>query len=474
MAQNWQSVGVVLTMAVAANVGWADDRPAAVPTADPGQGILTLRADPPTDAAPAPLTLDQQVDRIKNPFAGFTWGADQRVRNEYFNPAISLNDKSKGHEYEFLRYRSRIWGSYSPTEFLEFNGRLGWEGRHYWQPSTKPEWDNGYGFVDTLNVKLKSKDLGLTLTVGRQDIMLGDGWLVLEGTPLDGSTSTYFDAARLTWDVPSIKTTFDGIFINQYSDPDHWLPTINDADRNQIEQDERGAIFYVSNKSIKDTTIEPYFIYKHDRKVLANGDNGDIYTFGGRVEHTFDSHWKGRVEGAGQFGEKNNQSLAAWGVLSRLTYSFNDPWDNKLKANFETLSGDNPGTKGTNEQFDMLWGRWPQWSELYIYTVVPETRVAETTNLMRMGPGWQCSPTKKWGIFVDYNLLLAPESPLDGKPGYGSGAFRGQLWSVVTKYKFNRFLSGHIWTEFFQPGDYYSTARSDSAVYLRAELVFTF
>ncbi len=38
----------------------------------------------------------------------------------------------------------------------------------------------------------------LTATVGRQDIIEGVGWLVMDGTPLDGSRTVYFDAARFT------------------------------------------------------------------------------------------------------------------------------------------------------------------------------------------------------------------------------------------------------------------------------------
>ena len=475
MVNTWRSVAAALVMVTAASVGWAQEKSgAAVGTANPGQEKQTNKEQLFTGDQPAAGSVDQAVDRIKNPFLGLTWGADERVRNEYFNNAITLNEQAKGHECDFMRYRSRLWATYSPNEFLEFNGRLAWEGRHYWQPSTKPEWDNGYGFVDTANFKLKSKEAGLTLTVGRQDIILGDGWLVLEGTPLDGSTSIYFDAARLTWDAKDLKTTFDGILIDNRSSPDQWAPTINDADRAQIEQNELGAIFYASNKSIKDTTLEPYFIYKHDSARLKNGDSGDIYTFGGRAERTFDANWKGRIEGAGQFGEKNNSALAAWGLLSRVTYSFNDAYDNKLKGNFEALSGDNPSTK-TNEQFDPLWGRWPQWSELYVYTYAGETRIAETSNLIRVGPGWQCSPVKNLGLFLDYNLLFAMQTPLAGKvPGFGDDLFRGQLFSLVTKYKFNRYVSGHIWTEYLEPGNYYTSPKGDGAVYFRVELVFTF
>ena len=91
-------------------------------------------------------------------------------------------------------------------------------------------------------------EINTTVTVGRQDIILGDGWLVLEGTPLDGSTSIYFDAIRSTTELKEMQTTVDVIYINQYSDPDAWLPTMGVVGDPQIEQNERGAILWVANK----------------------------------------------------------------------------------------------------------------------------------------------------------------------------------------------------------------------------------
>ena len=47
--------------------------------------------------------------------------------------------------------------------------------------------------------------------------------------------------------------------------------------------------------------------------------------------------------------------------------------------------------------FDVLWGRWPRWSEMYnIYSYVHETRVGQTANLIRFGPTWSVNPTKEW------------------------------------------------------------------------------
>ena len=455
----------------------------------------TVRAEfqaPPLTLNPSVLTLDAPAaqptdwtDAIKNPVKGFTWGADARLRNEYGHNFITLNEHIPGHEWDFFRYRTRVWASISPCADFSVNARLTWEGRHYQNPQIndehsdprfyKPEWDNGQGIIDTLNFKATIPQIATTFTVGRQDIILGDGWLVLDGTPGDASTTLYFDAIRSSTELKDFQTTVDLMYINQNATPDVWYPTISDTDRAMIENNERGAIVWITNKTIKNLEIDPYFIYKHDDNMAAlskGGDNADIYTFGTRLVENFSPNLMGRVEFAGQFGEKNGTGLGAFGVLSRLDYSFNDALKNELRLNFEYLSGDD----NKDRNFDPLWGRWPQFSELYIYSYAKETRIANTTNLLRIGPGYLVRPTSQLEFEFDYNALFAPDNPTNpAAPGFiADGNFRGHLFSFITRYKFNSHLSAHFWSEFLLPGDFYPEANRDTAVYLRGEVALTF
>jgi hypothetical protein len=192
--------------------------------------------------------------------------------------------------------------------------------------------------------------------------------------------------------------------------------------------------------------------------------------------------------GAYQFGERKNDSLfpnsegdlSAWGLNSRLTYLFKDPCNNQLYVGYEYLSGDDPGSS-TNEQFDPLWGRWPQWSELYIYTYAVETRIAETTNLHRLNLGWLANPVKNMETSFNYHLLFTAENTKAGVPGFSrSGDLRGHLFTAILMYKFNRFLAGHLWGEYFVPGGYYEegagpfVSREDPELFLRWEFMLTF
>jgi hypothetical protein len=444
---------------------------------------------------PAVATLDaaatqpkEWVDQVKNPTPWLSWGADERMRIEGFDNAITLNQQAPGHEWDFLRYRTRVWASVKPIEEVSLNARMIWEGRYWFEPQQTDEHndprfykkacDTAQIVIDNLNAKLTIAPISTTFTVGRQDIVLGDGWLVLEGTPLDGSTTIFFDAFRSTTQFKDANLTMDLIYINQYASPDMWLPTINDTDRLAIENNERGAIAWFAWKPTKAFELDPYFIYKHDEaslKAVSGQDNADIYTFGARAVNNFTDNLMGRVEVAGQFGDKNSKSLQAAGLLSRLAYNFNDAWRNELRLNAEYLSG----SSDRDKYFDPLWGRWPQFSELFVYTDAKETRIANTSNLIRFGPGYVVRPysakDSSLEFEFDYNALFADGNPINAAPGFvGDGCFRGHLFSAIMRYKINRYMSGHLWSEYFVPGNFYSDANRDNAVFLRAELVLTF
>jgi hypothetical protein len=125
--------------------------------------------------------------------------------------------------------------------------------------------------------------------------------------------------------------------------------------------------------------------------------------------------------------------------------------------------------------FDLLWGRWPRWSEIGLYSYAAETRVGQEANLHRLGPSWTINPTKKMEINTAYYALFAQQQVATRGaigPFSEDGIFRGHFLSAVLKYKFSKHVSGHLWSEFLFPGDYYTS--SHLMCFLRAEVMFTF
>lgn len=423
------------------------------------------------------------LDTFHNPAENLEMTLDARLRYVYgWNVQM---DNSNNGRLDFGRYRLRWGQKLDLDENTSINSRLVWEFRTWDEPQSKPQsTDFDEILFDRLNIEIDNLfDLPLKATVGRQDIIFGTGWLVLDGTPLDGSRTIFFDAARLTWDLEETKTKVDMVYVRNDSASDAWLKPINDRNRSLAEQDEHGAILYITNNCLEDTQLEGYFIYKNDNPLDYTPNNfpaawskkAEIFTYGGAVQGKIDENWTYRVEGALQTGDRDGESLRAFGSNNKLTYSFNDSNCNQLFIDYEYLSGDDPSSS-RDEQFDPLWGEWPQFSELYIYSYVPETAIAETTNLHRLGFGHRFNPAKDLCMKTAYNLLWADQDT-NGSTGIFNGSshtFRGQLATACLTYSCCEQLSAHIIAEYFQPGNYYDDNNRGHATFLRFNLEYTF
>ena len=168
-----------------------------------------------TASAPKPGSVDAVIAEIKNPVDWFTWGGDLRLRTEYFNNALTLSKTVVRHEQDYFRFRERLWLALQPVTNLNVTARITGEERDWMRPAFTRQFDNAqggdgrYGIMDNAYLKWSNVfDQPLTLTAGRQDIQLGDPlnwWLVMDGTPYDGSWTFFFDSVRGTYNLSEIK-----------------------------------------------------------------------------------------------------------------------------------------------------------------------------------------------------------------------------------------------------------------------------
>lgn len=427
--------------------------------------------------------------------AVFTWGGDLRFRYEGYDSVQTLNEDAPFHVRDYDRVRTRAWANYVPFTDTAINVRLTAEPRYWYNNSTVAgegrEWR--YAIIDNLYVKWGTPATGnvpVSVTVGRQDIQLGDQWLVGDGTPLDGSWTNFFDSARATIDLQDLKTKLDVIVLDQQAHPKDHLPIIGrQAAYSLMEQDEKGAILYATNKSIKNIQIDGYLIYKKDSKVTSSGNNGEVYTAGARVAGALSPKWQYTAELAYQWGRRDLQvrypstqtssrDIVANGSIAKLTYLFKDTLNNQITFLTEYLSGDDPDTAGTDEMFDVLWGRYPRVGETWAAAYAPETggRSAQYQNLNRFGVTWTISPTKDTSIATSYFAMFAPESAPTRATSNAlfsrDGNFRGHTLQVIAKHKFNKMLSALLYAEASFLGDYYT--HHDRITFVRTELTFSF
>ncbi|MDD2601041.1 MAG: alginate export family protein [Kiritimatiellae bacterium] len=267
-------------------------------------------------------------------------GGDMRARYEFKDNWMSSGKNTIGTAYEdYLRFRTRLWGEVEYQEKHKLFLRLGNEFRDY-SNSTKNKNRNEFPdeiYIENLYFDLKEIADRFSLRVGRQDIILGAGRLVKDGTPGDGSRSIYFDALRATVDLME-QSTLDLIGIyNYYRDNatignghDLYDMTYIKSGSPYSKMDEMALVAYFSYNEIEDFPMEFYYIWKqetrfYDKTTRYPGRN--FHTLGTRLNPHFTEKFSGELESAVQSGEVDSQGkmqereIMAWMTYTALTYS---------------------------------------------------------------------------------------------------------------------------------------------------------
>jgi hypothetical protein len=401
--------------------------------------------------------------------AGFEWGGDFRFR------VTDLGDipHNAGGVFDqlFNRNRTRLWGQYNLNDDTSFKLRLTNEFRFYDKGRQHTDaWDPLNEIVpDAIYAEAKNLAGGkLSIKAGRQDLIYGTGKIILDGTPLDGSRTIYFDAIKATLNIASNQIDFLGIY-NQDKDP----LTINAQDPiRMIEQDEAALGLYGKNSLFEQAPFEYYWIYKtedNSRTHVGTLADADFHTIGGRVMPKFGAGFSANVEAAYQTGDHGDYDSE--GALLDAALNFG-PEMGSLKPNFTAgyyyLSGDEAGSS-KNEGWHPVFSRWPQISELYVYSYVgTQYSIGGWSNLKTPYIGMDLTPFSDARLKFRYYKMYADE-----KDGLGNGDERGDLLTLVLNFKINKQLDGHLRGEWFSPGDYYRDG-TDDAHFIRANLTYKF
>jgi hypothetical protein len=326
---------------------------------------------------------------------------------------------------------------------------------------------------------LKGDSIGgtpLSATIGRQNIVLGEGFLIADGGPLDGSRTAYFNAINLGWQLSPVSS-IRVICFNQQKDDDI-LPIINDQHRGILEGDEKGVILYLTS-TIDRLTLEPYLI-QMERNSSKTFPHAGIGCAGLRLKAEFTPQLTGTCELATQFGdwgEVDQKGLGGYGYLDYKT-----DWPTYYPSSFTLggvyLSGDDLKTE-THEGFDPLYGRWPKWSESYAYTLTRETALAYWSNFASLFVKTSASLGTDLTAGLEYHHLMSINASPLGNELYNNvlyraiGTYRGDLTILRLNYRLKPRLSGHIIYEYFEPESFYSKY-TQASTWMRMEMMLTF
>ncbi len=415
----------------------------------------------------------------------FDWGGDVRLRSVYFdNIPYSIGGEARGGVNSFQRYRTRLWGEFQATENLKLRGRLVNEFRTYQDPDNNSANALDEIVIDNLFIDWKVSE-AWKLRVGRQDLIYGTGKLILDGTPKDGSRTIYFDAAKATYSGIE-NTTID--LLGMYTHAKDPL-VIRSEGRDIVgktsgsyDDAEVGGGIYIKNKSKENLPWEAYYLYKAKEEewrrpgaTPGSGithDDEDRHTVGMRFMPKFSGTIDGNLEVAYQFGD----NISAYMIDALINKHFEGDMKPCLGLGWYHLSGDDPSTTGTDEGWNPLWARWPQYSELYVYAFDTDG-AGRWSNVSMPHIDFTFHPHERLKTSLLLGYMFAPE-----KDAIGGGRNRGLLATIWNRFtiKENMWtegdkLSGHVLFEVMDPGNYYTDdQQKHTALFGRVELNYSF
>ncbi len=476
------------------------------------KAMLEAQKEVKEEAPPAEV---KPTTKLIGPGGTLQIGGDIRWRGLFFENLWDFDDDgARSDQREVFRFRPRVFFDWNPTESMEAYVRFTKEW-FYGQDEESPGYDVEAkdAMIDNAWGEWKNMwDTGLTLRVGRQDLIYGEGWILLDGTPYDGSQTISFDAARLS-------------YAHDWGTSDFIYSKLHEGNFENADDEDLYGLY--NKLKFGDLGLEPYLLFRNKNMAANQGlqldpiggaipgtvpwtllnsfdpsPNEETILLGMRASQKFALNdaidWTLTAEGGKEWGDmdftgstrlqdgnawgfsrfdQNDVDRDAWGGYFHSILDFKEvTWTPSLKAGIYYMSGDDP-TTSDYEGWDDFYGQWPKYSELYVYSLYDGFKSRNGANDPDVGV-WSnmyipeamvtVKPTDRWTQSLRYLFYGAEEGT-----GPGGGKNRGHNVQWLTNYVFTQNLSGHFLAEWFDPGDYYAP-NSDEAWFIRFQLMYKF
>ncbi len=455
-------------------------------------------------ARPVPGTVGAGLARPSS--TTFEIGVEERVRSESWSD-ITDHDAAAYDARTQLRFRTRAWLKASFGARVELGAMLVNESKKTVRPDTPFKADETV--FENLYVDLRVSD-HVSVRAGRQGLMRGEGFVLADGSALDGSRTLYVNAVDMAWTPQGCKggACPARVELIAISDPhrDTYLPRFNEnayGPRNLIEWDERAVGLYCRGEfgrvtapaapkpaptgsvtTAPVTTVEGYLFRKTEtgdtRAATSAAFQPDrtIGIAGGRVVRSFGAGWTVTAEAAYEWGTQDANparsapaaDIAAWGGYAYAKKVFGGASKPALQFGWIGMSGDDPWTARI-EAWDPLFARWPKYSELYIYAQVPEKGVAYWSNLALWQAEFTITPVQPLALRATWYRLGAFHPWPGSAATFGTGTDRGDLWQARADLALAPHWKLHALYERLAPGDFYT--HRDPGWFLRVEASWT-
>jgi hypothetical protein len=446
-------------------------------------------------------------DAVKKGFDAAEWtkkvtvGGEVTFRGYNIQNVWDFNDNNDSDNRDLFRTKGSLWGEFKPTDDvtarIQLTNQTWGDGVTYDQSSiaaTDSAMDNNSNkaFLDNAYVNVKNI-LGLPVegTFGRQNLIYGSGFVILDGQSQFASTSIYFDGVKLRWNITD-QLMLDGFYMKDQENKvgNDYNPN-NGSSTGGHGDDITLSGFYLTNKKCAITGMQQE-LYALNRTDEWLGKN--IWMYGLRLSDKLANGIDYSLEGAIQKGDASfTQDQDAWGTKMEAGYTFlNLGWKPRVYAQYAFMSGDEAGT-GDSEQWDVYYGGWPQWGDLlaWKYLNLPlaaapngnlnnlagvygsfddHSKVAGEavySNLQIAGLGASVKPMDAVTLGISYSKLTFDETNAGVDDDFGD------YYQATAKYQYNKYLSFSLYGGLLEPGDAFGT-NDDEATEVYWETQFKF
>ncbi|MBU2539021.1 MAG: alginate export family protein [Proteobacteria bacterium] len=406
-----------------------------------------------------------------------------------------FDDTQDSDNGDFFRTKGSLWADFSPTTDVTAHIKL-----------TAQTWGEGVSnttvlvpgggsttidsaldnnsnkiFLDNAYINVKNLlNLPLTGTFGRQNLIYGSGFVLMDGQSQFSSASIYFDGIKLRWDITD-QVMLDTMYMKSRENT-----MFNDANGNSGD-DQNLAGFYLTNKKCALTGMqqELYALNRTDEAIKK-----DIWMYGLRLSDKLANGIDYSLEGAIQRGDANaSQDQDAWGTKLEGGYTFlSQAWKPRVYLGYALMSGDDSSTTQDSEQWDVFYGGWPQWGDLlawkYLNLPVPDTAnslngvydsynanstvpgEAVYSNLQIATLGASINPTDKLTFGFSYSRLTFDETAAGIDDDFGD------YYQATAKYQYNKYLSFSLYGALLEPGSAFTSQDKATETYWQTQFRF--
>lgn len=402
------------------------------------------------------------------------------------------DDGSDSDNRDLFRLKGSLWATYKAsddvTAKIQLTNQTWGEGVTYDQSSlgaTDSAMDNNSNkvFLDNAYININNM-LGLPVegTFGRQNLVYGSGFVLLDGQSQFASTSIYFDGVKLRWHMTD-KMTLDAMYMKDQENNvrNNYNADIAATSGGNGDDITLSGLYFTGKSCPVVGQQEFYALNRHDQWI-----GKDIWMYGARLSDKLTNGFDYALEGAIQKGDASfSKDQDAYGMKLDAGYTFkNTSWTPRIYANYSFMSGDEGGSNDS-EQWDVFYGGWPQWGDLlawkYLnigggnslnsvydsydsYSKVAGEAVYSNLQIITLGASANLTP--KFSVNLSYSDLSFDETT-----GGISDDF-GDYYQTNLKYQYNKNVSFSVYGALLAPGAAFTKQDEATELYWEAQYKF--